>query len=135
MWPWVVAAAVAVAGLGTVITIALTRDTAPAPVAGDQPAPASASPEFSLPTFSIPPSLGACDQLAGIPTMDVVEVGLCDQPDGRQEVLISASQLCRDGRLLYWNTTGWGWDHDVWQAHAQPDGQLVPPDAEMAACQ
>lgn len=83
--------------------------------------------------------LPACTDLAGTPVDDLQAeadqfVASCTGPTGQAEALAFMFYDCPDGRRLQWNDYGWGYTGGVWQAHARPDGQLVPPDADMAAC-
>lgn len=78
--------------------------------------------------------LPTCASLIGTPTDDLVANALCIDEAGGQQLLTFASYTCPDGRKLMWNDYGWGYSGDVWQAHARADGQLVPPDEDMAAC-
>jgi hypothetical protein len=75
----------------------------------------------------------ACDDLAGRPTAELLELSVCDDGDGGV-ILGSTSHHCVDGRELHWNDYGWGYSDGPWQAHARPDGQAIPPDAETTAC-
>jgi hypothetical protein len=45
---------------------------------------------------------------------------------------LSGSIKCADGRLLWHNAWGWGYEGEV--AHTRDDGQPVPPDSETKAC-
>lgn len=85
-------------------------------------------------TSEVPDSLGDCRELAGLATDQVVEVGLCDLPEG-QQIVASANMDCQDGRTLSWNDFGWGYRGEPWRAHSRDDGQLVPPQDELDACQ
>jgi hypothetical protein len=85
-------------------------------------------------TVPAPGDLVPCDQLAGRETTDVLETTACDA-GGSVVYLGTAAYDCADGRSLHWADHGWGWSDGVWQLHARPDGQLVPPDADMAACE
>jgi hypothetical protein len=77
--------------------------------------------------------LKPCSELVGQPTTEVTDNG-CADADGNLNLNATFSYDCPDGRKLSWNDTGWGYSDGVWQAHARADGQLVPPDADMAAC-
>jgi len=79
-------------------------------------------------------SLGDCRELAGLPTDQVVEVGLCDLPGQGAQIVASANMNCHDGRILSWNDFGWGYRGALWRAHSRDDGQLVPPQDELDAC-
>ena len=77
----------------------------------------------------------ACDALPGRPVDEVLEGGSCLGDDGRIVVLVWTERTCSDGRVVVWADQGWGFRADVWQPHGRPDGQLVPPDDVLAACQ
>lgn len=79
----------------------------------------------------VPASLGPCAELAGLPTSEVVDVGLCDDQAPSDTILISAGFDCADGRTLHWNDWGWGYDDGDWMAPLD-DGS--PPEGEMASC-
>lgn len=85
-------------------------------------------------TASTEAPLPTCASLIGTPTDDLVANALCTDEAGGQQLLTFASYDCPDGRKLMWNDYGWGYSGGVWQAHARADGQLVPPDEDMAAC-
>lgn len=72
-----------------------------------------------------------CDQLAGLPTTEVLEVGVCDN-NGEPTIAGFASYDCQDGRRLSWNNFGWGFSDGDWNTHDGPE--LVPPDAEISVC-
>jgi hypothetical protein len=44
----------------------------------------------------------------------------------------AGSIKCADGRRLWHNAWGWGYEGEV--AHQRDDGQPVPPDSEVEAC-
>lgn len=82
--------------------------------------------------------LPACTDLAGTPVDELQAdsdalVASCTGTSG-PEALGFAFYDCPDGRRLVWNDYGWGYSGGTWQAHARADGQLVPPDEDMAAC-
>lgn len=77
----------------------------------------------------------ACDTLPGRPVDEVLEGGSCLSDDGRIVVLVWTERTCSDGRVVVWADQGWGYRGDAWQPHGRPDGQLVPPDNVLAACQ
>jgi hypothetical protein len=76
----------------------------------------------------------ACDTLPGRPVDEVLEGGSCLGDDGRIVVLVWTERTCSDGRVVVWADQGWGFRGDVWQVHARPDGQRVPPDEVLALC-
>ncbi len=76
----------------------------------------------------------ACSALVGTPTADVIAAAQCTDENGQLVLLGFASYDCPDGRRLSWNDEGWGYSDGTWQAHARPDGQLIPPDPDLAAC-
>jgi hypothetical protein len=76
----------------------------------------------------------ACAALVGVPVDEVVAGGQCVDDAGTLQLLAFAEAACPDGRVLRWNDYGWGYSGGPWQAHGRPDGQLVPPDADLAAC-
>lgn len=79
-------------------------------------------------------SAPSCDQLAGQPTSEVLDDARCHDGDTVQ-LFMWTSWDCPDGRALVWNDFGWGYSDGAWQAHERADGQLVPPDADLDACQ
>lgn len=58
----------------------------------------------------------------------------CDEGDGSIRLLGMAILACDDGRELIYNDEGWAYSDGEWHRHDREDGQLVPPDDEMAAC-
>lgn len=109
----------------TITTLALALALA---ACGDDSPSSPASPTEGIAT------LGPCDELAGMPTDEVTDTAMCTTADGQFELLAFAFHDCTDGRRLSWNDRGYGYTGDAWQAHARPDGQLVPPDADTSAC-
>lgn len=79
------------------------------------------------------PTLGPCSELAGKPTDDVI-ANPCEGDGGSVTILMTAAYDCADGRKLHWNDQGYGYAGATWNAHARPDGQLIPPDADTDAC-
>jgi hypothetical protein len=70
--------------------------------------------------------------------IDVNDLGACDDLEGQPtdtNLLVSMTYDCPDGRKLSWNDWGWGYSGDEWKAHSRTDGQLVPPQADLDACQ
>jgi hypothetical protein len=89
-------------------------------------------------TTTTPTSTGGvpalCVDLVGTPTAAVTADAQCTTDAGGVELLAFFFYDCPDGRRLSWNDHGWGYSDGPWQAHARADGQLVPPDADLAAC-
>lgn len=76
-----------------------------------------------------------CADLFGRPVSELVDGDqACVDEAGTLTAVMLGSYDCADGRRLYWNDLGWGWSDGVWTAHARPDGQLVPPDTDLDAC-
>lgn len=85
-----------------------------------------------------------CDEVfaAGRPVDDVlaqVDAG-CVEDDGTADgsLLFSgiATEDCVDGTQVVWNDHGWGVrGSGTWSLHAREDGQLVPPQDVLDACQ
>jgi hypothetical protein len=76
-----------------------------------------------------------CVELPGLTTAEITAAAQCTTGDGTIELLGFAFYDCPDGRRLSWNDHGYGYSDGPWQAHARADGQLVPPDADLEACQ
>jgi hypothetical protein len=73
----------------------------------------------------------------GVTTADAIvasEEGCIDE-NGDVALIELAGDECADGRILHWNDEGWGYHDGEWHRHDRPDGQLVPPDAELASCE
>jgi hypothetical protein len=117
-----------------VLILLLAACSDPATPAAD-PAPASAPPPATAasPSPSPSPQIPDCADLAGTPTAEVLAFGMC--LDGTVQIYATMSYDCPDGRKIYWNDYGWGYDDGEWSAHERADGQLVPPDPDLEACQ
>jgi hypothetical protein len=95
-----------------------------------------AEPPATTTTATQPPaSTIECAELVGTPTAEFTVSEACVNADGDLEMTGFAFYDCPDGRRLSWNDHGWGYSDGPWQAHARPDGQIMPPDADLNACQ
>ena len=81
------------------------------------------------------PEERTCTELVGTPTDEFTTAESCVNEDGELELTGFAFYDCPDGRRLSWNDRGWGYSGGTWQAHNRPDGQIMPPDADLNACQ
>jgi hypothetical protein len=65
--------------------------------------------------------------------VDEVSAVLCDPGDGTIQAYGVASNICADGRTLYWNDEGWGYVGEPFHRHAA-GAEKTAPQAEQTAC-
>ena len=66
--------------------------------------------------------------------VDEVTADMLDMPVGEVLVAGSGSTLCENGRVLFWNDVGWGYEDGPFTIHLEGDGQTAP-DVERDSCE
>ena len=80
-----------------------------------------------------------CSSLAGEPLaasafdqpceVDQATADLLDVPVGQTFFVGAATTLCEDGRVLFWNDLGWGYEGEPFAFHDENAEKVAPADA------